>query len=178
MSGQMQKQTWFSKDLCMKAASINEIKKQLSALESAELEQLCLRVARYRNENKELLTYLLFEAGDEESYVRMVNAETDELFEALPKGNVYFVKKSIRKILRVINKQIKFSGIPETELAARIHFCLKMGSAGVPLTPGTVLYNLYHQQRKRIDAVLSKLPEDLQFDYERDLAMIRDQGAE
>lgn len=161
----------------MKAASLNEIRKQLNTLLSPELEQLCLRLARYRNENKELLTYLLFEAGDEDAYINAVKLETDELFESLPKSNVYFIKKSVRKILRMINRQIKYSGIALTELEIRIHFCLKMRNAGVPLLPGTVLCNLYHQQLKKIDAVLSKLPEDLQFDYEKDVGLIREHNA-
>jgi hypothetical protein len=159
----------------MKAASLNEIKKHLSNLGSDELVQTCLRLARFRNENKELLTYLLFESADEQAYVNSIKSETDELFEGLPTGNVYFVKKSIRKILRIINKQIKYSGIPSTELEVRIHFCMKMRSAGIPLRPATVLYNLYQQQLKKIETVLGRLPEDLQFDYEREMALIREQ---
>lgn len=158
----------------MKAASLNEIKKQLNTLDTPALENLCLRLARYKKENKELLTYLLFEADDEEAYVSTIKADMNELFESLPKNNVYFVKKSIRKIMRYINKQIKFSGASATELDVRIYFCLKMRSAHLPLKPGTVLHNLYQQQLKKIHGVWSKLPEDLQFDYERDLRLIRE----
>ncbi|MGC1241845.1 MAG: hypothetical protein WA874_09660 [Chryseosolibacter sp.] len=156
----------------MKAATLNEIRKQLGALDSAALEQLCLALARYKKENKELLTYLLFEAGDEQAYVGEIRHEVDALFEALPKGNVYFIKKSIRKILRLINKQIRYSAIPATELEVRIYFCQKMKSAGIPLHPGTVLFNLYQQQLKKIQGVWSRLPEDLQFDYTRDIRSI------
>jgi hypothetical protein len=158
----------------MKAASLNEIKKQLDTLDALAMEKICLRLARYRKENKELLTYLLFEAHDEEAYVSNVKIDVDELFETLPRGNVYFIKKSVRKIIRFINKQVRFSGAATTELEVRIYFCLKMRSANVPLNPGTVLYNLYHQQLKKVQAIWSKLPEDLQFDYERDLELIRE----
>jgi hypothetical protein len=153
----------------MKAASLNEIKKQLNALDSLSVEQLCLRLARYKKENKELLTYLLFEAGDEQAYVDGVKAGMDELFASLPKGNVYFIKKSIRKIIRYMNKQVRYSGVPVTELEVRIYFCSRMRSAGIPLQSGTVLSNLYHQQLKKVQGVLSKLPEDLRFDYAEDL---------
>jgi hypothetical protein len=156
----------------MKAASLNEIRKHLAALDSATLEQLCTTLARYKKENKELLSYLLFEANDEQAYIANVKLEVDTLFGDLPKGNVYFVKKSIRKILRFINKQVRYSGIPGTDLEIRIYFCLKMKAAGISLQAGTVLYNLYQQQLKKIQSILSKLPEDLQFDYERDLRTI------
>ena len=156
----------------MKAASLNDIRKQLNTLDSQTLEQLCATLARYKKENKELLTYLLFESHDEHAYISNIKVEVDAFFETLPKGNVYFIKKSIRKILRFINRQIKYSGIPSTELELRIYFCLRMKSAGIPLHAGTVLFNLYQQQLKKIRSVLSKLPEDLQFDYERDLSLI------
>lgn len=156
----------------MKAASLNEIKKQMSTLDKGELIQVCTRLARYKKENKELLTYLLFEANDEQSYVLNVKGDVEELFAGLPTGNVYFVKKSIRKILRYINRQIRYSGTPQTELEIRIMFCMNMRSAGVPLHAGTVLYNLYQQQLKKILKVWSALPEDLRFDYERDLRTI------
>jgi hypothetical protein len=156
----------------MKAASLNEIRKQLTSLDAPALENLCLAMARFKKDNKELLTYLLFEAQDEQAYIASIKAEVDELFEEVPRSNVYFVKKSIRKILRILNKQIRYSGSPLTELETRIHFCVKMKSAPIPLNPGTVLFNLYQQQLKKIEAVLAKLPEDLRFDYDRDLQLI------
>ena len=113
----------------MKAASLNEIKKELDNLEIPELQQLCQRLARYKKENKELLTYLLFEAHDEQSYVENIKRDVDELFLTVPKGNVYFVKKTIRKILRHINKFIRYSGVSLTELEVRMHFCDKMRTA-------------------------------------------------
>lgn len=54
----------------MKAASINELKTELKHLETDELVALCLRLAKYKKENKELLDYMLFEASDERGYVQ------------------------------------------------------------------------------------------------------------
>ena len=160
----------------MKAATLSEIRKQLTTLDPPALEQLCLSLVRYRKENKELLTYLLFEAHDEQAFVSELKRELDDLFETVPKGNVYFVKKSIRKIIRFMNKHIRYSGIADTELAVRIYFCQKMKKAGIALQPGTVLFNLYQQQTRKVEAVLSRLPEDLRFDYERDLRSINPGG--
>ena len=72
----------------MKAASINEIKKELIELDSKTVQDLCMRLAKYKKENKELLTYLLFEAHDEAAFVNNVKTEMDELFQGLPSGNV------------------------------------------------------------------------------------------
>ncbi len=153
----------------MKAASLNEIKKELIELESKTVQDLCMRLAKHKKENKELLTYLLFEAHDEGAFVNNVKAEMDELFRSLPSGNVYYIKKGLRKILRIVNKQIKYSGLKQTELELRLYFCSKIKEANVPLRSSTVLYNLNEGQVKKIKTVLTQLPEDLQYDYHQDI---------
>lgn len=157
----------------MKAASINEIKKELQTRDSKSLLELCMRLAKYKKENKELITYLLYEADDEQGYIAYVKEDLDVLFAELPsRTNLYYVKKSLRKILRFANKQIKYSGIKQTELELRIYFCTKIIEAKIPLRDGTVLYNLYQQQLKKIYAIVLKLPEDLQLDYQREIKLI------
>ncbi|MEK6783795.1 MAG: hypothetical protein AABY93_18995 [Bacteroidota bacterium] len=152
----------------MKAASLQEIKKELHTLDSEAAQDLCMRLAKYKKENKELLTYLLFEANNEQAYIENVKEELGELFKMVPATNVYLIKKTLRKILRLTNKQIKYSGIKQTELELRIFFCTKMKEAKIPRISGTVLFNLYQQQLKKIESSIDKLPEDLQADYERE----------
>lgn len=156
----------------MKAASVNEIKKAIQDLDEKAVQDFCLRLAKFKKENKELLTYLLFEAQDEHAYVENVKAEMDELFPTVPKSNVYLMKKVLRKILRIVNKQIRYSGISESEVTLRIYFCMKMKKSGIQLQTSAVISNLYNQQLKKINAALSKLNEDLQFDYARDFEYI------
>ena len=157
----------------MKAVSINEIKKELTNLDNKSLQDLCMRLAKYKLENKELLTYLLFEANDESAYISLIKAEIDQHFETLPKGNVYYIKKSLRKILRITNRQIKYSGQAATEVELRIYFCSMILSAGIPLHKSQVLTNLFEQQVKKIETVIAKLPEDLQYDYHRDFESLK-----
>lgn len=149
----------------MKYASLNEVKKELQSKEAEELLSLCLRLAKYKKENKELLGYLLFEADNEQGFINQLKEEIDLQFEELTDRNLYLVKKILRKILRFVNRQIKYSGIPQTELELRIYFCVKIKQQKIPLAPGTVLFNLYQQQLKKIDSVLLKLPEDIQGDF-------------
>lgn len=47
----------------------------------------------FQKENKELLTYLLFEAHDTTAYINGVKAEMDSQFESINKSSVYFVKR-------------------------------------------------------------------------------------
>lgn len=156
----------------MKAASVNEIKKELQTRDADELKDLCMRLAKYKKENKELLTYLLFEASSEHTYIQNVKEDLIELFLTVPKSNTYLIKKVLRKILRHLNRQVKYSGIPETELDLRIFFCVKIKEDKLPIRESGVLTNLFQQQLKKIDGLLEKLPEDLRADYNRDLTLI------
>jgi hypothetical protein len=153
----------------MKAASLNEIRKDLLAADEETIREICMRLARYKKENKELLTYLLYEANNEQAYIESVKEAITEQLTTLHGSNTYYIKKTLRKILRFADRQIRYSGIKETELEIRIFFCIKIKEAGVPLQTGTVLYNLYQQQLKKINGIFEKLPEDLQGDYEREV---------
>lgn len=154
----------------MKAASLNEIKKELSFLEPLALQALCLRLGRFKKENKELLTYLLFESHNESAYIESVKNEIDEQFGSVPsKSNLYLVKKSLRKILRFANKQIKYSGDKKTEVELRLYFISKLRASNIKIHESAVLVNLYKQQIKKITEALAKLPEDLQYDYRQEI---------
>lgn len=151
----------------MKAATVHEIKQELLNCKPAETVELCLRLSRFKKENKELLTYLLFEAHNEEGFVTSVKNEIDELFSEINQSQLYFAKKSLRKIVRIINKYSRYSGIKETDLAIRIHFCTILKESGIPISQNAVINNLYLSQLKKINIVLATLHEDLQYDYRR-----------
>jgi hypothetical protein len=157
----------------VKPASLHELKSELRQLPPAELIELCLRLAKYKVENKELLNYLLFEACDEEHYMRNVEALITEQFAAIPRlNNLHFAKKSVRKILRLMNKYIKYSGKKPTEVQLRIFFCTAMKDSRIAIRQSTALSNLYQQQLKKIKAAIPKLHEDLQYDFLRELEQL------
>lgn len=150
----------------MKPASLNEIKRELSTVGEDKLIELSLRLAKFKTENKELLTYLLYEAGDEAAFVTGVKRDITEAFQAIPNTNLYYFKKSVRKILRVVNKHAKYSVIPQTELELRLHFCLALRESGVAFEKSPVILNLFRQQVNKVDALIAALPQDLQLDFD------------
>jgi hypothetical protein len=153
----------------MKASTVHEIKQELLTTKPAELAELCLRLARFKKENKELLTYLLFEAHDEESYVAGIKQEISEEMDEINSSQLYFAKKSLRRIVRLINKYCRYSGKKETELALRIHFCSVLKESDIPIQQNAVINNLYISQLKKIHTVLPTLHEDIQYDYRKEL---------
>jgi hypothetical protein len=151
----------------MKPASIQEIKQALQSLPPTRLTEVCLRLARFKKDNKELLTYLLFESADEAAYIAQIKKEIDIEFESLPKPNLYLTKKSLRKVLRSILRQIRYTGSPQAEVELLTHFLGKMRA--IPFRESQVLLNLYHQQLKKIRSIIARLHEDLQYDYLKQL---------
>lgn len=153
----------------MKAATINELKLELQNTSPVKVTELCLRLARFKKENKELLTYLLFEAHDTTAYIENVKAEMDLQFNDINKSNVYFVKKTLRKILRITNKYTRYSGLVNVEIELLIYFCTSMKALNIAINKNTVLANIYNNQLKKLAKAVSTLHEDLQYDYLREI---------
>lgn len=153
----------------MKAATVSELKKELATRSEKELVELCLRLSKFKKENKELLTYLLYEAHDEMGYIRTVKLEIDQQFEEINTKSYYFIKKSIRKILRNIKKYCRYSKKKPTEVELLIYFCRKMKAMSPSMNRSTVLKNLYERQIGMIRKKIGALHEDLQYDYGMEL---------
>ena len=149
----------------MKAVTLKDLKTEISTLSHPQVLDLCMHLAKYKKENKELLTYLLFEAHDEASYIKKAKEQIIEQFYDLNKSTLYLAKKTIRKILRTTNKYIKYSGLKQTEAELLISFCKQVKNSGLPLQANTVLGNIYIRQIQRINKALATLHEDLQYDY-------------
>jgi DNA repair protein RadC len=157
----------------MKIASIAVIKKELNDLPKNELVAICLRLAKSKKEAKELLNYLLFEASDEEGYVKSAKQDIIEGFDTINLSSFYLAKKTIRKVLRITNKHIKFSTSKETEVELLIFFCESFNALNLPLSQSVVMTNLYNNVLKKIDKATLTLHEDLQYDYEERVDILR-----
>jgi hypothetical protein len=157
----------------MRSSSINEIKQELVTLKAGEVTALCLRLARFKKENKELLTYLLFEAQDEQQFIKSSKQEIEQLFGEINISHIYFAKKTLRKILRVINKYSRYSGNKQTDMELRIFFCQQLKASGIPISQNAIIANIFDGQLKKIDVALTTLHEDLQHDYRKEIAALR-----
>jgi hypothetical protein len=153
----------------MKAVTVKEIKEELNLRSPKELRELCLRLSRFKKENKELLTYILFESSDEDSYKESVKLELDKQFDQINKESYSYIRKSVRKILRITRKYIRYSLKKQTEVDLLIYFCIKLKDFSPSIQKNRGLLNLYNRQIDAIKKKISCLHEDLQFDYVTEL---------
>ena len=146
---------------------LKEIKAELKHLSTIQLNDLCLRMVKYKKENKELLAYLLFEAHQEDAFIEKVKAETGMMFSQVSSSS-YQLTKEVRKILRFITKQIKFMGSKQAEVELLLQFCkdyLDYANRQANYKP---LRQVLIRQLTKIKAAIGKLHEDLKFDYQQE----------
>lgn len=156
----------------MKPASLAQLKKELKHKSGDELEALVLRLTKHKTENKELLTYLLFEADDEAGFIEHIKEDIDHLFEEVNTNTMYFIKKGIRKILRTLKRYIRYSQNKETEVELLLYFCTKMAAFRPSVKENQAMVYVFEKQKEMIAKKIVSLHEDLQYDYSLELKQI------
>lgn len=156
----------------MKSATVSELKKELEHLNPKEIAELTLRLARFKKENKELLTFLIYEAHDLPGYIRQVKEEMDQEFLTMNRDTLYLAKKSLRKILRITGKYVRYTGSKEAEVELLIHFIGNIHRTNIPFRSGAVISNLYDTQVKKIGKLIGLLDDDLQHDWRIELEKV------
>jgi len=156
----------------MKTATVSQLKKELENQSQVELLELCLHLSKFKKENKELLTYLLYESDDEAGYIEGIKAEVDALFEQINTSSYFYIKKSVRKILRLVKKYIRYSKNKETEVELLLHFCKVLQEMKPSMSRNVSLQNIFNRQILLIRKTVATLHEDLQYDYKQELETI------
>lgn len=155
----------------MKPASIDDIKKELQRQPPKKVLELLLKLGRFKKENKELLSYLLFEASDEAGYVQSIILEIDDLLAEANNAPYSVSKKILRKIPRLINRQIKYMGSKPSAVDLHMHFARQL--RGLEGSAKALPEKMFVQQLNKIEKLLPVLEEDLRHDYEKQLAHIK-----
>lgn len=155
-----------------KAATVHVLKKELNHCSEEQLIELCLRLAKFKTENKELLSYLLFEASNEDEYIKDVKASITKQFKGLNTRTYYFMRKGIRKILRDTKKFIRYSQKKKTSVELLIHFCVELKNVKPSIQKNTALLNIFETTIKSIEKNVTALHEDLQYDFRKELTSL------
>ena len=149
----------------MKAATINQLKKELETCTHAKLVEIALQLSKYKVENKELLSFIMFDSDDIATYVADIKIEIDAAYEELKYHSFYHALKRLRKITRLIAKYVKYTGSKEVEAELSIYFCDHFVAQGYTDDRYKSMLKLLHTQVKKIERCLPKIHEDLAFDY-------------
>ncbi len=112
---------------------------------------------------------MLFESSNEQAYIESIKQEVDEQFMQINTDSYFYIKKSVRKILRNLKKYIRYSLNKETEVELLLYFCSKLAEFQPSILNNVTLSNLYKRQILFIKNKIKALHEDLQYDYNFEL---------
>ncbi len=157
----------------MKAATAKQIKEAISNQSPVFISETILRLSRFKKENKELLSYLLFYANEEHEYLKDVKEELLQLFEGINTSSVFIAKKSLRKILRVAGKYSRYTNIDESDLEIYIYLATLFTSLPSSFKKNKQVANMYANILKKINALLITIHSDLQYDYTQQLSILQ-----
>jgi len=149
----------------MKAESIKKIREALDCIDRNTLNHLCLSLAKFKIENKELISYLLFEAENEDEYINKTKRYVNEMFSEINTTNYFYVKKSVRRILKKVRKYCRYSNHNETEVELLLYFCHQMCDIKPSIFKNKTLSNIFVRLLNSIENKTIKLHEDLQYEY-------------
>lgn len=152
----------------MKGEKLINIKKELTTYSDKQLTELLLRLARYKKENKELISFMLYYGDDPMRYAETIKSELADEFRTLQKHH-YYSTKSLRKILRTVNRHIKYTASKHVETDLLIWFCQNYLLYADLKTSHSPLRTILTRQIEKIGKLIPRLHEDLRFDYQREL---------
>lgn len=156
----------------MSSASLSDLKKRLLDKNPKELVEICIKIARYKKENKELLDYILNYDGEENLFIQKAKDEVCIQLDIDKHNNTKNAIKIIRKALKLCLKNIKYSGVKTTEIELLLFFCIEIKNRYERYYVNPVLKNLFDRQIAKVSKVISGLHPDLQFDYQQEIEKI------
>lgn len=162
----------------MKAGGVKlqNLKQELAERDTRHLAELCLQLAKFKSENKELLTYLLFYAHDPIAYTSSYKEMIVEPFDKFI-YNPYHLSKGIRKSFRLISRYAKITKSKEGECELYLHLILQF----VERIPGKIVHKslviLLERAFKKAALLILKMHEDFQLDYLPQFKELRDKAA-
>ena len=84
----------------------------------------------------------------------------------------FYIKKSVRKILRLLKKYARYSNSKETEVELLIYYCYKLKTLKPSISNNLTLTKIFLKQIENIEKKIIKLHEDLQFDFRERLKQL------
>lgn len=150
---------------------LSDLKKELLVLSKPELIQLCLRVAKLKRENKELLAYLIYDVEDPLFYAEKLKPELKEVFEQ-PFQHAYYLTKSIRKVMRLIAKYYRFTSNKQGETELLIYLVDEFHKSWRNEYRYQALGKVIFRCLEKAESNLKKIDEDFRADFEEPIAQL------
>ena len=101
--------------------------------------------------------------------ISMLVVAMDVEFDSINTDSYFYMRKSIRKILRLLKKYIRYSHSKETEVELLLYFSRKLQQFSPSVFNSRALTNLHQRNMDFVEKKISLLHEDLQYDYQQEI---------
>lgn len=145
--------------------SLVNLKKSLKQLPPEELMELVLRLTKYKKENKELLTFLVSYESDAQALCVDFKEELSEAFADM-NAHGYYAAKTMRKQLKLVTQFRRFTKSNEYTIDLQAHYLRTVIQYLSPTQRNRSVQSILYRVLLRIEKDISKLHEDLRYDYE------------
>lgn len=149
----------------MNPSSLKDIKSDLKNCSQEELLELTLRLIRFKKDNKELVSYLLYEAENDFVFIETCKEEMEIAFNQINTSSFFYIRKGIRKILSFTKKNIRYTQKKTIEIELLLHFCKLVIEFRPSIKRNKVLMNTLETQGRMIKKAILTMEDDLQHDY-------------
>lgn len=154
----------------MKSYSLNDIKKEITHLQQKDLIQLCVNVAKFKKENKDYISFILFESHNKRAYLEDVKNDIKSQIISF-EGNYfkYDFKKKLRVLKSFLVRNNKYLNDKALSVEMYIFLCNELRQDGYPYMKHGEFDTFYGQQIKKISNFIATLHEDLRYDFGQQL---------
>lgn len=153
--------------MAMEIAGLADIRKELIHQSPDELVELVLRLARFRQDNKALAGYWLFDRQNPTEFLRQVHQALDHGFDELNFSTGYWVKKGLRKWQRQVNLYGRICGEAWMQADMQSYYVWVCLRAQKRLSDPNYLAPLLASAEKKRVTLVKKLDDDVQHDIQR-----------
>lgn len=157
----------------VKAATIPQIKKELETISPQKLMALTLRLIKFKAENKELISYLLFDESEQAGYISDIKYEVSELLSNIKSLSPYLAKRALRKALKLITRYSKYMSSKDAEAELLIHFCKHVHLQGISRYTHKTVLNIYLNTLIKVQKLIPFLHDELQNDFKHEISRLQ-----
>ena len=151
---------------------IHELRVKTNDLSVESLHRLLTRLMRFKRENKELVAFELFIRAEPENWFADIREECNVTLNEMNTSHPYFMRKTMRKLIRTLKTYARYAGDPAIEAELLCILLEAFHQKHLHEHTAEKIRKIVTDTQVRLQKMISKLHDDLQYDFIRRLADI------
>jgi hypothetical protein len=160
----------YMKEQGLLKTGIHEIRVKTNELSVESMHRLLTRLMRFKRENKELVAFELFVRDEPEAWFADIRKECHATLDDMNTSHPYFMKKTLRKLIRTVKTYARYAGDPAIEAELLCILLEAFHQRRLHEHTADKIQKIVTDTQVRLQKIIAKLHDDLQYDFIRRLA--------